>query len=89
MVVMIIIPLVIMTNKIYVINIYYVINILFTFKIPKKKPLHVQALPNISLPQTGNAKNPPLNRPYKYKPPGPCTWKITLKYKVTETKQKR
>ena len=28
------------------------------------KPLQIQA------PQTGNAKNPPLNRPSKYKPPG-------------------
>ena len=33
-------------------------------------------------PQTGNAKNPPLNRPSKYKSPGGCTSKIALKYKV-------
>ena len=34
-------------------------------------------------PQTGNAKNPPLNRPSKYKPPpGACTWKIALQHKV-------
>ena len=39
------------------------------------KPLQIQA------PQTGNAKNPPLNRPSKYKPP-----EITLKYKVKQSK---
>ena len=33
-------------------------------------------------PQTGNVKNPTLNRPSKYKPPGACNWKIALKYKV-------
>ena len=44
------------------------------------KPLQIQA------PQAGNAKNPPLNRPSKYKPPGPCTWKIALKYKVKQSK---
>ena len=32
-------------------------------------------------------KNPPLNRPSKYKPPGgACTWKIALKYKVNQSK---
>ena len=30
-------------------------------------------------PQTGNAKNPALNRASKYKFPGACTWKIVLK----------
>ena len=44
------------------------------------KPLQIQA------PQTRNAKNPPLNRPSKYKPPGACTWKIALKYKVKQSK---
>ena len=44
------------------------------------KPLQIYA------PQTGNAKNPPLNRPSKYKPPGACTWKIALKYKVKQSK---
>ena len=35
----------------------------------------------------GNAKNPPLHRPSKYKPPGGLsTWKITLKYKVKQSK---
>ena len=29
-------------------------------------------------------KNPPLNRPSKYKPPEACTWKIALKYKVKQ-----
>ena len=38
-------------------------------------------------PQTGNAKNPLLNRPSKYKPTGgACTWKIALKYKVKQSK---
>ena len=36
-------------------------------------------------PQTRNAKNPPLNRPTKYKPPA-CTWKIFLKYKEKQSK---
>ena len=33
-------------------------------KIPKISPSMYKP------PQTGNAKNPPLNRPSKYKPPG-------------------
>ena len=37
-------------------------------------------------PQTGNAKNPLLNRPSKYKPLGACTWKTALKYKVKQSK---
>ena len=37
-------------------------------------------------PQTGNARNPLLNRPSKYKPPGACTWKIALQYKVKQSK---
>ena len=44
------------------------------------KTLQIQA------PQTRNAKNPPLNHPSKYKPPGACTWKIVLKYKVKQSK---
>ena len=45
------------------------------------KPLQIKA------PQTCNTKNPPLNRPSKYKPPpGACTWKIALKYKVKQSK---
>ena len=41
------------------------------------KPLQIKA------PQTGNAKNPPLNRLFKYKPSPPLPpWKIALKYKV-------
>ena len=32
-------------------------------------------------------KNPSLNRPSKYKqPPVACTWKISLKYKVKQSK---
>ena len=30
-------------------------------------------------------KNHSLNRPSKYKPPGACPWKITLKYKVKQS----
>ena len=44
------------------------------------KPLQIYA------PQTGNAKNPLLNRPSKYKPLGACTRKIVLKYKVKQSK---
>ena len=44
------------------------------------KPLQIQA------PQTGNAKNPPLNRPSKYKPPGGLYLEIALKYKVKQSK---
>ena len=40
-------------------------------------------------PQAGNAKNPLLNRPSKYKPLGACTWKITLKYKVKQSKNSK
>ena len=45
-------------------------------------PLQIQA------PQTGNAKTLPLNSSSKYKlsPPGACTWKIALKYKVKQSK---
>ena len=47
------------------------------------KPLQI-----IISPQTGNAKNPLLNHPSKYKPPPPgaCSWKIALKYKVKQSK---
>ena len=54
-------------------------------KIPKISPSMYKPL-QIQAPQTGNAKNPPLNRPSKYKPPGACTWKIALKYKVKQSK---
>ena len=37
-------------------------------------------------PQTRNAKNPPLNRPSKYKPPGGLYLEIALKYKVKQSK---
>ena len=37
-------------------------------------------------PQTRNAKNPPLNRPSKYKPPGGLYSEIVLKYKVKQRK---
>ena len=36
--------------------------------------------------QTGNAKNPPLNRPSKYKPPGGLYLETSLKYKVKQSK---
>ena len=43
----------------------------------------------IKAPQTRNVKKPPLNRPFKYKPPPPgaCTWKCALKYKVKQSKK--
>ena len=44
------------------------------------KPLQIQA------PQTCNAKNPPLNCPSKYKPPGGLSLEIALKYKVKQSK---
>ena len=40
------------------------------------KPLQIKAL------QTHNTKNPPLNRPSKYKPPGALYLEIAFKYKV-------
>ena len=36
-------------------------------------------------PKPVTQKNPPLNRPSKYKSPGACTWKIALKYKVKQS----
>ena len=44
------------------------------------KPLQIQAS------QTRNTKNPSLNLPSKYKPPGACTWKTALKYQVKQSK---
>ena len=44
------------------------------------KPLQIKA------PLTGNAKNPPLNQPSKYKLLGARTWKIALKYKEKKSK---
>ena len=35
--------------------------------------------------QIRNAKNPPLNRPSKYKPPGGLYLEISLKYKVKQS----
>ena len=56
-------------------------------KILKVSPFMYKPLQNNISPQTRNAKNPPLNRPSKYKPPpGACTWKIALKYKVKQSK---
>ena len=40
------------------------------------KPLQIKA------PQIRNAKNPPLNRPSEYKPPGGLYLETALKYKV-------
>ena len=44
------------------------------------KPLQIQAS------QTGNAKNPPLNRPSKYKPAVGLYLEIALSYKVKQRK---
>ena len=49
-------------------------------KIPKISPSKYKA------PQTRNAKNAPLNRPSKYKPPGGLYLEIALKYKVKQSK---
>ena len=59
-----------------------------TRKIPKMSPSMYKPL-QIQAPQTGNAKNPPLNRPSKYKPPGAGTWKIALKYKAKQSKNSK
>ena len=44
----------------------------------------------IDAPQTDDAKNSPLNRPHTLaptiSPPGACTWKIALKYKVKQSR---
>ena len=37
-------------------------------------------------PKSVTQKNSLLSRPSKYKPPGACTWKIALKYKVKQSK---
>ena len=47
-------------------------------KIPKISPSNYK-------PPKPVKKNPPLNRPSKYKPPGAWTWKIALKYKVKQS----
>ena len=54
-------------------------------KIPKIGPSMYKPL------KTRNAKKPPLNRPYKYKPPpGGLYLEISVKYKVKQRKfQKR
>ena len=50
-------------------------------------PLHVCMSPSkYNAKRKRNAKNPPLNRSSKYNPPGACTWKIALKYKVKQSK---
>ena len=54
-------------------------------KIPKISPSMYKPLQK-KAPQNGNAKNPPLNRPSQYKPPGACTLKIALKYRVKQSK---
>ena len=45
------------------------------------KPLQIYA------PQTRNAKNAPLNRPSRYKPPGGLYLEIALKCKVNKEKR--
>ena len=44
------------------------------------KPLQIQAS------QTRNTKNPSLNLPSKYKPPGGLYLEIALKYQVKQSK---
>ena len=57
-------------------------------KIPKISPSMYKPL-QIKAPQTGNAKNPPLNCPSKYKPPGGLYLKIAFKYKVEQNKNSK
>ena len=54
-------------------------------KIPKISPSMYKPL-QIQAPQTRNAKNPPLNRSSKFKPPGGLYLEIALKYKVKQSK---
>ena len=55
-------------------------------KIPKINPSMYKPL-QIQVPQTHNAKNPPLNRPPEYKPPpGACTWKLASNTKQNKAK---
>ena len=58
----------------------------FVFEGTRSKTGKGICLEKVKPPQTGNAKTPPLNRPSIYKPPGVCIWKITLKYKVKQSK---
>ena len=51
-------------------------------KIPKISP-------SMYKPHTRNAKNPSLNRPSKYKPPGGLYLEIPLKYKVKQSKNRK
>ena len=53
--------------------------------VPKIGPSIYKPL-QISAPQTRNAKNPPWNRPSKYKPPWGLYLEIALKYKVKQSK---
>ena len=52
-------------------------------KIPNISPSKI-----IEAPQSGNAKNPPLNRPSKYKPPGGLSLENCPQIQ-SKTKQKR
>ena len=52
-----------------------------TVKFWKKDPPYIT-------PQTRNARNPVLNRPSKYKPPGGLYLELALKYKVKQSKNK-
>ena len=44
------------------------------------KPLQIEA------PQNRNAKNPPLNRPSEYKPPGALYLEFAFEYKAKQSK---
>ena len=52
-------------------------------KIPKISPSMYKPL-QIYASQTRNTKNPPLNRPSKYKPPGGLYLETALKYQVKQ-----
>jgi len=56
-----------------------------------KHLIEYRKIPKISLswykpPKLVTQKNPPLNRPSKYKPPGGLYLEIALKYKVKQSK---
>ena len=54
-------------------------------RIPKISPSMYKPL-QILAPQNRHAKNPPLNRPSEYKPPGGLFLEFALEYKVKQSK---
>lgn len=52
----------------------------------QKISVSMYKLLQMKAPQSGNAVNPPINFPSKYKPPKACPWKIALKCKVKQSR---